>query len=71
MGLNKNKSNHFISRVIGSVEQKRNGVEIEKIIDTLREPDEITNVEVRASGSTQRFKNMEWQQYLLILKLEI
>lgn len=52
----KNKSNHFISRVIGSVEQKRNGVEIEKIIDTLREPDEITNVEVRASGSTQRFK---------------
>lgn len=52
----KNKSNHFIARVIGSVEQKRNGVEIEKIIDTLREPDEITNVEVRASGSTQRFK---------------
>ncbi len=52
----KNKSNHFISRVIGSVEQKRNGVEIEKIIDTLREPDEITNVEVRASGYTQRFK---------------
>lgn len=52
----KNKSNHFILRVIGSVEQKRNGVEIEKIIDTLREPDEITNVEVRASGSTQRFK---------------
>lgn len=27
-----------------------------KIIDTLREPNEITNVEVRASGSTQRFK---------------
>lgn len=52
----KNKSNHFIARVIGSVEQKRNGVEIEKIMDTLREPDEITNVEVRASGSTQRFK---------------
>ena len=52
----KNKSNHFIARVIGSVEQKRNGVEIERIIDTLREPDEITNVEVRASGATQRFK---------------
>lgn len=52
----KNKSNHFIARVIGSVEQKRNGVEIERIIDTLREPDEITNVEVRANGATQRFK---------------
>ena len=52
----KNKSNHFIARVIGSVEQKRNGVEIERIIDTLREPDEITNVEVRDNGDTQRFK---------------
>ena len=37
----KNKSNHFISRVIGSVEQKRNGVEIEKIIVTEEQKKEI------------------------------
>lgn len=35
------KSKHFINRVIGSVEQKRNGVDIEHAIRILSTPDDI------------------------------
>ena len=51
----KSKSDHFISRTIGSVEQRRNGVAIKDIIRALTEPDRIDPVQVRANGKTQRF----------------
>ena len=49
------KSNHFISRVIGSVEQKRSGVELSDVYDVLTNPDNVSEIKVNKNGSTQRF----------------
>lgn len=49
------KSYHFISRVIGSVEEKRNGVSIDNIILALTNPDNTDDVKQRKNGKTQRF----------------
>ena len=51
----KGKSNHFIVRVIGSVEKKRNGVEISKVIDALTNPDQVDDVKTNKNGRSQRF----------------
>jgi SPP1 gp7 family putative phage head morphogenesis protein len=51
----KDKSYHFIARVIGSVEQKRNGVPIDSIISILQNPDKIGEVVERKNGFSQRF----------------
>lgn len=51
----KSKSDHFIARVIGSVEQRRNGVPINSIVSILKKPDYIGDVEERKSGKSQRF----------------
>ena len=51
------KSNHFISRVIGSVEQRRSGVGVDKVLDTLTSKDTVI-LPVRVSPSSkvsQRF----------------
>ncbi len=55
--LIKRKSNHFISRVIGSVEQRRSGVCVDKVLDTLTSKDTvILPVRVSQSGKvSQRF----------------
>jgi SPP1 gp7 family putative phage head morphogenesis protein len=51
------KSWHFISRVIGSVEQKRNGVSVDSIVDALLDPDDLRPVKVSKSGKkSQRMK---------------
>lgn len=52
----KSKSYHFIVRTIGSVEQRRSGVTIENIVQTLTEPDRIDAVMVRENGKSQRLK---------------
>ncbi len=45
------KSDHFISRVIGSVEQRRSGVEIEAIKDALQSPSKISKKESKKGTS--------------------
>ncbi len=50
------KSDHFIARVIGSVEQRRSGVEIDTVIDALKNPKEICPIKVAKNGRSQKFK---------------
>lgn len=50
------KSNHFIARVIGSVEQRRNGVSIEEIVSTLKEPVNIMPVRILKNSKSQRLQ---------------
>ena len=49
------KTNHFIVRVIGSVEQKRSGVSINEIINTLAEPTTVGEILTNKNGRSQRF----------------
>lgn len=49
------KSNHFIARTIGSVEQKRNGVEITESLKTLTNPKKIDDELHNNNGVSQRF----------------
>lgn len=49
------KTNHSIARVIGSVEQKRNGVDIFDMIKALEEPDEVKPVRYNKNGASQKF----------------
>ncbi len=58
----KSKSDHFIARVIGSVEQKRNGVELDKILEALKNKDSTwTATKAFANGASQkiRFNDIE------------
>ncbi|GAC41895.1 minor capsid protein, partial [Paenibacillus popilliae] len=49
------KSKHFIARVIGSVEQRRNGVDIKDILKALLEPNAIDPVRKRGKSISQKF----------------
>lgn len=49
------KSDHFIARTIGSVEQRRNGVTIQETLDALINPEKIDEVRVNTNGKSQRF----------------
>ena len=51
----KGKSNHFIARVIGSVSQRRNGVEISDVIDALKNSVKVDAVATNQNGRSQRF----------------
>ncbi len=51
----KSNSKHFISRVIGSVEQKRNGVPVDDIVQALNEPTSISTVKYASNGPSQKF----------------
>lgn len=52
------KSNHSIARVIGSIEQKRNGVQVSDILDALINKDsEILPVREMKNGRSQKFRN--------------
>ena len=57
------KSNHFIARVIGSVEQKRDGVDIDDVLKALTEKDTIIfDVRTSSNGKVSqkfRYKNLE------------
>lgn len=50
------KSNHFIARTIGSVEQRRNGVPIMYSKQALESPMEIKPVKHSPNGASQKFK---------------
>lgn len=50
------KSNHFIARTIGSVEQKRNGVAPDDAFDAIVNPQNINPVKLSQNGNSQRFK---------------
>lgn len=52
------KSDHFIARTIGLVEQRRNGVEIERVREALTDKDTtVFPIAVRKSGKSQKFRN--------------
>lgn len=52
------KSEHSIARVIGSIEQKRSGVQISDILDALTNTDsKISPVREAKNGKSQKFKN--------------
>lgn len=53
------KSNHFIARTIGSVEQKRNSVSIEQSLDALLNPMEIQPATKQFNGSSQKLKGKD------------
>ena len=50
----KRKSKHFTCRVIGSIEDRRNGVSIEECIKILKEPDEIKNEKSKNGKKSQK-----------------
>ena len=51
------KSNHFIARVIGSVEQKRNGVSVDNCLKVLTEKQsEILPTRLLKNGRSQKFR---------------
>lgn len=49
------KSDHFIARTIGSVEQRRNGVSIAEALDTLTHPEKVDPIRINENGKSQRF----------------
>ncbi len=49
------KSKHFIARTIGSVEQRRNGVDISVTLSTLLNPVRVDPVKHNDNGDSQRF----------------
>lgn len=49
------KSNHFIARIIGSTEQRRSGVNIKDVLETLLKPTKVDDVRVLKNGRSQRF----------------
>lgn len=52
------KSNHSIARVIGSVEQRRNGVTVSDVLDALTSKDaEVLPVKESRNGKSQKFRN--------------
>lgn len=52
------KSKHSIARVIGSVEQRRNGVKVDDIVDALTSKDaDVLPVREMSNGRSQKFSN--------------
>ena len=49
------KSDHFIARTIGSVEQRRNGVSIAEALDTTTHPERVDPIRINENGKSQRF----------------
>lgn len=50
------KSQHYIARTIGSVSQRRNGVEPQDALDTLLHPIKVDTIKTNTNGRSQRFK---------------
>ena len=49
------KSDHFIVRTIGSVEQRRNGVSVAEALDTITHPERVDPIRINENGKSQRF----------------
>ncbi|EHL19792.1 hypothetical protein HMPREF9628_01308 [Peptoanaerobacter stomatis] len=51
------RSNHFVSRVIGSTEERRNGIDIDKIFDALTNKEtNILELKKFKNGTSQKFR---------------
>lgn len=50
------KSNHYIARTIGSVSQRRSGVDVSDALDALLHPEKVDPIKNNANGRSQRFK---------------
>ena len=50
------KSDHFIARIIGSVEQRRNGVSVAEVLDTITYPVKVDPIQTNTNGKSQKFK---------------
>lgn len=50
------KSKHYIARTIGSVSQRRSGVETQDALDALLHPIKVDPIKTNANGRSQRFK---------------
>lgn len=50
------KSKHYISRTIGSVSQRRSGVETQDALDALLHPIKVDPIKTNTNGRSQRFK---------------
>ncbi|MBE6037662.1 MAG: hypothetical protein E7218_00445 [Anaerofustis stercorihominis] len=48
-------SDHFIARIIGSVDERRSGVEIDDIIACLSSPDDVRPIIEAENGDSQKF----------------
>lgn len=53
------KSIHFIARVIGSVEQRRNGVDVQKSLEALQNPVEVYPIKELKNSNSQKFRSDE------------
>ena len=52
------KSNHSIARVIGSVEQRRNGDQVSDVLDALTSKEaEVLPIKIMKNGRSQKFRN--------------
>lgn len=52
------KSNHSIARVIGSIEQRRNGVQVSDVLDALTNKEaEVLPIKTMKNGRSQKFRN--------------
>lgn len=52
------KSNHSIARVIGSIEQRRNGVQVSDVLDALTSKEaELLPIKIMKNGRSQKFRN--------------
>ena len=49
------KSDHFIARIIGSAEQRRNGVSVAEALDALLHPEKVDPICINENGKSQRF----------------
>lgn len=52
----KGKSKHYIARAIGSVSQRRSGVETQDALDALLHPTTVDPIRINSNGRSQRFK---------------
>ena len=52
------KSNHSIARAIGSIEQRRNGVQVSDVLDALTSKEtEVFPIKTMINGRSQKFRN--------------
>lgn len=49
------KSYHFIARTIGSIEQRRDGVSIDRTLDAITHPEKVDPIRINKNGKSQRF----------------
>ena len=49
------RSKHFISRVFGSVSQRRSGVQVDTVLETVKNPERVDPIQQNEKGNSQRY----------------